>query len=70
MNLSTTSLSEMQILTHDELKSCYDYIGVSSSTVAAAAAAAAAAVVVVVVVVAAAGTANGKDYITLLKLLS
>ena len=66
MNLSTTSLSEMQILTHDELKSCYDYIGVSSSTVAAAAAAAA----VVVVVVAAAGTANGKDYITLLKLLS
>ena len=66
MNLSTTSLSEMQILTHDELKSCYDYIGVSSSTVAAAAAAAA----VVVVVVAAAGTANRKDYITLLKLLS
>ena len=65
MNLSTTSLSEMQILTHDELKSCYDYIGVSSSTVAAAAAAAA-----VVVVVAAAGTANRKDYITLLKLLS
>ena len=67
MNLSTTSLSEMRILTHDELKSCYDYIGVSSSTVAAAAAAAA---VVVVVVVAAAGTANRKDYITLLKLLS
>ena len=52
MNLSTTSLSEMQILTHDELKSCYDYIGVSSSTVAAAAAAAAAAAVVVVVVAA------------------